>query len=60
MDDLNQLWKTCFSDIPSLAHTLKHQYKGRWVRFHALSESKRCPKDQTIAVAPILICPACN
>ncbi len=43
MNHLNQFWKTYFSDIPPLAHTLKHQYKDRWVRFHALPESKRYP-----------------
>jgi hypothetical protein len=44
-DQLSMLWRQQWPHCPPLAHTLKHVYRDRWVRFHSLPESKRYPED---------------
>jgi hypothetical protein len=39
--EYNDLWKKYFPNTPPIGHVLREQYKHRWVRFHALPQSKR-------------------
>ena len=34
-------WKSNFGEMPPLGHRLRHMFPERWVRFHALPNSKR-------------------
>lgn len=43
---INNFWEKNFKDFIPEAHNLKHSYKDRWVRFHALPESKRYPESE--------------
>ena len=44
IEDLNKYWQSSYKDFVPEAHNLKHTYKDRWVRFHALPDSKRYPE----------------
>lgn len=44
--DLAIFWEREFDSFPPEAHNLKHEFKDRWVRFHALPESKRYPENE--------------
>jgi hypothetical protein len=44
--DLIKFWKEHYGDVEPLAHELKHIFKERWVRFHALPGSKRYPESE--------------
>lgn len=43
---MNEFWKCSLNDIKPEAHSLKHLFKERWVRFHALPGSKRYPETE--------------
>jgi len=45
-DNLTAFWNEHLAGCPPEAHTLKHSLKDRWVRFHALPESKRYPESE--------------
>lgn len=45
-DPLSVSWRRQWPDCLPLAHTLKHAYRDRWVRFHSLPGSKRYPADE--------------
>lgn len=44
--ELNNFWKKYLNGCEPIAHQLKHIFKRRWVRFHALPESKRYPENE--------------
>ncbi|MCM0148661.1 hypothetical protein KCN56_08830 [Photobacterium galatheae] len=44
--ELTLFWKREFNDFFPEAHSLKHEYQNRWVRFHSLPESKRYPENE--------------
>ena len=46
IDDLNLFWAREFNDVEPRAHDLKHEFGNRWVRYHALPESKRYPEEK--------------
>ncbi len=46
IEELTKFWDRDFKDFVPKAHKLKHKYKERWVRFHALPESKRYPENE--------------
>jgi hypothetical protein len=46
INELNKFWEQHFGEFKPLAHQLKHAFTQRWVRFHALSESKRYPENE--------------
>ncbi|MFD4582632.1 hypothetical protein ACFWOY_09590 [Streptomyces sp. NPDC058423] len=37
-------WRARRPSGPPLAHTFRTTYADRWVRFHSLPDSKRCPE----------------
>lgn len=41
---LAALWRARRPSGPPLAHTFRTTYADRWVRFHSLPDSKRCPE----------------
>jgi len=45
-DNLTAFWNEHLAGCLPEAHTLKHSLKDRWVRFHALPESKRYPESE--------------
>ncbi|WP_254394345.1 hypothetical protein [Streptomyces sp. AC512_CC834] len=45
-DGLAALWRARRPSVPPLAHTFRSAYADRWVRFHSLPGSKRCPESQ--------------
>ena len=44
IEDLNEFWKLSLRGCDPEAHNLKYLFQNRWVRFHALPESKRYPE----------------
>ena len=46
INKLNNFWKQFIGVSDPIAHNLKHDYQDRWVRFHALPESKRYPENE--------------
>ncbi len=45
LDELTRLWDTRWPLVRPIGHQLREGYPDRWVRFHALPESKRYPQD---------------
>ena len=43
IDELNKYWEDHLDGCEALAHELKNTFSERWVRFHALPDSKRYP-----------------
>jgi hypothetical protein len=43
---LTKYWNSHFEGFAPEAHTLKNEFKDRWVRFHSLPESKRYPDSE--------------
>ena len=43
---LTKFWNATFDGTAPIAHQLKNKYTERWVRFHALPESKRYPDSE--------------
>ena len=46
INELNIFWEENFGEFEPLAHEFKHAFTKRWVRFHALSDSKRYPETE--------------
>jgi hypothetical protein len=42
--EFNIYWDSHFPDCPPVAHWLRHAYRDRWFRIHALPQSKRYPE----------------
>lgn len=43
---VDRFWQSEFNACKPVAHTLKNTFQNRWVRFHALPESKRYPENE--------------
>ncbi|OUS24530.1 hypothetical protein A9Q99_24345 [Gammaproteobacteria bacterium 45_16_T64] len=46
IDELNKYWGGHLDGCEALAHELKNTFNERWVRFHALPDSKRYPSTE--------------
>lgn len=44
---LTKFWNVAFDGTAPVAHELKNKFTERWVRFHALPESKRSPDSES-------------
>ena len=44
IEELTRYWKEEFGKFRPEAHQLKYKFQDRWVRFHALPDSKRYPE----------------
>lgn len=46
IDGLDEFWKKYLGGCEAFPHKLKHTFQERWVRFHALPDSKRYPENE--------------
>ncbi len=46
VNKIADLWSKNFGIVPPLGYQLREQFSDRWVRFHALPESKRYPETE--------------
>ncbi len=44
IDNLKEFWESSLENCSVVPDDLKHRFKNRWVRFHALPNSKRYPE----------------
>ena len=47
IDKVEKFWQSEFNACQPIAYTLKDLFQNRWVRFHALPESKRYPENDS-------------